>query len=82
MDRGVVARDMRRARNPDGARGDVILLQTRQRSVARGASIDVTEGIVKRRTLLELENLFLELLQLVHPITCEQCDVCAIVLFF
>ena len=38
---------------------------------------------VRRRTLFELENPFLESLQLVHPITCDQYDVCAaMVLFF
>ena len=30
----------------------------------------------------ELENSFLKSLQLVHPITCDQYDVCAMVLFF
>ena len=32
--------------------------------------------------MLELENPCLELLQIVHPITCDQYDVCAMVLFF
>ena len=98
MEGGVVARDMRRARNPNGDRLFAVFellaplkvasflsrlaAKVRQQSVARLSMSQ--RGWVPWRTmpLLSVRRLLFESLQLVHPMTCDYYDVCAMVLFF